>query len=72
MKDAKGHGSNKRGEVDLRTQAAMENFKRLMLGTMRAGLGAHSVGIHQATAGKTLAETSAEGATNAKVGGSNE
>lgn len=70
MKDARGHGSNKRGEVGSQTQADIENFKRLMLGTMRAGLGAHSAGIHQATAGKTLtlAETSALGATNIKGG----
>lgn len=61
MKDARGHGRNKRGEVGSQTQADIENFKRLMLGTMRAGLGAHSAGIHRATANKTLAEVSAEG-----------
>lgn len=33
--------------------------------------GAHSAAIHQATAGKTLAQVSAMGATTAKVGGTN-
>lgn len=31
--------------------------------------GAHTAGIHDATMGKTLAEVSAKGATQAKVGG---
>jgi hypothetical protein len=41
-----------------------EDQVRLMMQT-----GAHTAGIHDATAGKTLAEVSAMGATAAKIGG---
>jgi hypothetical protein len=34
-----------------------------------AETGAHTVGVHAATMGKTLAQTSAMGATTAKIGG---
>lgn len=91
MKDAKGHGSDKRGggKVDPRTQAAEARFKARTMRIKRPSgsgggsgggggggggsmqntkhkTGAHTTGIHQATAGKTLATLSSEG-TNQNI-----
>jgi hypothetical protein len=45
-------------------KAPSESQVRFMMET-----GAHTAGVHAATMGKTLAQTSAAGATTAKVGG---
>ncbi len=63
MKDAKGHGSNKRGEVGPSNQAAIQN----LMNALRAGVGAHSAGIHAINRSLTLAQTSAKGTVAAPV-----
>jgi len=68
-KDAKGHGSEKLGDT---------LYRALKPPSMIPGYpasGAHTVALHQATAGKTLAQLSAAGTNPAipppKIGGGN-